>query len=194
MFQTILTYENETISDTKQIDLSKSYSGISPVLRATEIINSVIYNSTRVFVIIAACLVVVCAIMTGNACHFSDTLYRNILIYMLHIICIMAYGPWDMMIIIESYDLCFTFNLQSTGTFKVFEAEFKNGQTGCRISKSKYSVSLHTLNRLKSFFSTSGHQFTKLGWENQKFDVKQFQACKVYFLTASETQSLKLNH
>ena len=50
-----------------------------------------------------------------------------------------------MRIIIQSYDLCFTFDLQSTGTFKVFEAEFKNGQTRCRISKSKYSVSLHTM-------------------------------------------------
>ena len=157
-------------------------------MRATTIQNSVIYNSTRVFVIIAACLVVVCAIMTGNACHFFRNIICCIQYYMYH-------GPWYMMIIIQSYDLCFTFNLQSTGTVKVFEAEFKNGQTRCRISKSKYSVSLHMLNRQKScFFSILGHQFTKLGWENQKFDVRQFQACKAYFLTASETQSLKLNH
>ena len=92
--------------------------------------------------------------------------------HMDQIIWTISYGPYHMAIIIQSYDLCFTFNLQSTGTFKVFEAEFKNGQTRCRISKSKYSVSFliiwfyiiwlhliwsisygtHTLNWPESFF------------------------------------------
>ena len=146
ILQTILTYENETISDTKQIDLSKWYSGIYSPLIIESNLNSKFSN-----IQLNTSVCNYCCVLSRRLCYHDRKCLPNMVRimwtksygpnHMDQMMWTKLYGPYQMAIIIQSYDLCFTFNLQSTGTFKVFEAEFKNGQTRCWISKSKYSVS-----------------------------------------------------